>query len=334
MARGKAVRSDVQAGVYALRRKSGRDITRQKSIEKNLRESKERYRLVAERTSDLCSLTTFAARPCYEYVNPSYHAILGYGPEDLIGKSPFDFMHPEDSERLTPVLEKYLNAKSRNLLVRGGRGPTERILYRLKDVSGKWRLLEGTADLVEDKHILMVSRDVSVRAKNELDLERARKELERQVEERTRELKIKSETLEETNTALKVLLQMRERDRKELEQTVLLNVRQLAEPHLEKLRSSRLDQEQKEHVDILASSLEEILLPLSRDLMVNEPHLTAGEARIANLIKHGKSSKEISEIMKLSIKTVETHRHNIRAKLKLEKHKTNLRSYLLERSYA
>jgi len=112
-------------------------------------------------------------------------------------------MHPEDSERLTPVLEKYLNAKSRNLLVRGGRGPTERILYRLKDVSGKWRLLEGTADLVEDKHILMVSRDVSVRAKTELDLERARKELERQVEERTRELKIKSETLEETNTALK-----------------------------------------------------------------------------------------------------------------------------------
>jgi PAS domain S-box-containing protein len=310
-----------------------RDITKRKKAENALRETEERYRLVVERTSDLLSISTFSARPCYLYVSPSYRTVLGYKPEDLLGKSPFDFMHPEDRDRLAPVLGQYLDAKSRDFLFRGGKGPTERILYRLKDASGNWRLLEGTADLVEDKHILMVSRDVSVRAKNELDLERARKELERQVEERTRELKIKSETLEETNTALKVLLQMRERDRKELEQSVLFNVRQLAEPHLEQLRNSRLDQEQKEHVDILASSLEEILLPLSRDLMVNEPHLTAGEARIANLIKHGKSSKEISEIMKLSIKTVETHRHNIRAKLKLEKHKTNLRSYLLERSY-
>jgi hypothetical protein len=62
-----------------------------------------------------------------------------------------------------------------------------------------------------------VSRDVSERIKTEQDLMSAQEELEGQVEERTRELKVKSESLEDTNTALKVLLEMRDHDRTELE---------------------------------------------------------------------------------------------------------------------
>lgn len=307
-----------------------RDITKRKNAEKALRESQERYRLVVERTSDLVSITTFSAEPRYVYANPSYLVILGYEPEDLLGKSPFDFMHPEDKERVVPVLEQYLKAKSQGLLVRGGKGPTERILYRLRDIWGDWRFLEGTADSIEDKHILMVSRDVSARTKTERDLELARKELEGKVEERTRELKMKTLSLEETNTALKVLLEMRERDRKELEQTVLFNVRQLAEPYLEKLKNSSLDPSQKGHLDILAASLEDIVSPLSKHLVLSKPNLTPSEVRIANLIKFGKSSKDIAKALNLSIKTIETHRRKIRVKLGLKKGKTNLRSYLLD----
>jgi DNA-binding CsgD family transcriptional regulator len=205
------------------------------------------------------------------------------------------------------------------------------MLYRLKDAWGNWRYLEGTADLMGEEHILMVSRDVSMRIKTEQDLEKERKELEGKVEERTKELKMKTERLEETNTALKVLLEMRERDRKELEQSVLFNVSQLAGPYLEKLKKSGLDEKQKGYLNILGSSLEEIVLPLSRDLVVSETNLTPSEVRIANLIKLGKSSKEIAESLNLSIKTIETHRRNIRTKLGIEKKKTNLRSYLLNR---
>jgi PAS domain S-box-containing protein len=308
-----------------------RDITKRKRAEKALRESEERYRLVVERTSDMVSITTFSDPPSYVYVNPSYHVVLGYEPEELIGKGPFDFLHPEDKERHAPVLRRYLNAKSQGLLLRGGTGPTERILFRLKDSWGNWRYLEGTADLMEEKHVLMVSRDVSTRIEAEQDLERARKELEGKVEERTRELKMKSEKLEETNMALKVLLEMRERDRKELEQIVLFNVSQLAEPYLVKLKNSGLDEKQKGYLSILESSLKEIVLPLSRDLVVSETNLTPSEVRIANLIKLGRSSKDIAESLNLSIKTIETHRRNIRTKLGLEKQKTNLRTYLLSR---
>ena len=305
-----------------------RDITKLKKTEEALRESEERYRLIFERTSDMVSIVTFSDPPSYVYVNPSYHVILGYKPEDLIGKSSFDFIHPEDIERRAPVLRGYLEAKSQGSLIRGGKGPTERMIYRLKDAWGSWRYLEGTVDLMGEEHILMVSRDVSARILAEQDLERLRTELEGKVEERSKELKMKSESLEATNTALKVLLEMRERDRKELEQTVLFNVRQLAEPYIEKLRDSGLNETQRGFVGVLESSLQELISPLSRDLVVSDKNLTPTQVRIANLIKYGKSSKEIAEALNVSINTVETHRRRIRAKLGLSKVKANLRSYL------
>ena len=54
-------------------------------------------------------------------------------------------------------------------------------------------------------------------------------------------LDIKSRTLEEVNTALKVLLKQREEDKSELENNILLNVKELMLPYVEKLKKSRLD---------------------------------------------------------------------------------------------
>lgn len=310
----------------------GRDITERVKIEKALKENEERFWLAVERTSDMVSLVTFSVPPSYVYINPSYHVILGYKPEDLLGKGPFDLLYPEDSERLITLLRRYLNAKSQGSLARGGKGPTERLLYRLKDAWGNWRYLEGTADLMGEEHILMVSRDVSARIKTELDLERARKKLEENMEERTRELKMNSESLEETNVALKVLLEMRERDKKELERSVTFNVRQIMEPYLEKLKNSGLNEKQKGCLDLLKSSVEELVLPFSRDLVVSEMNLTPSQVRVANLIRFGKSSKEIAEALGVSLKTVETHRRRIRAKLGLTKTKANLQSHLVHLS--
>jgi len=310
----------------------GRDITEKTKIEKALKENEERYRLVVERTSDMVSLVTFSVRPSFVYINPSYHVILGYKPEDLLGKGLLDLLHPEDSERLIMVLRIHLNAKSQGSLVRGGKGETERLLYRLKDAWGNWRYLEGTVDQMGEEHILTVSRDVSARIKTEIDLQRARKEIERNMEERTRELKMKSESLEETNVALKVLLEMRERDKKELERSVVFNVRQLTEPYLEKLKNNGLNEKQKGYLDLLKSSIEELVLPLSRDLVESETNLTPSQLRVANLIRFGKSSKEIAEVLGVSLKTVETHRRNIRTKLGLTKTKANLQSHLVHRS--
>ena len=75
-----------------------------------------RYRLIAENASDLIALTTFAFNPTYTYVSPSHKAVMGYNPEDLIGKQGLQFIHPEDKKRLLPLLNKYLSLKIKNIL--------------------------------------------------------------------------------------------------------------------------------------------------------------------------------------------------------------------------
>jgi two-component system cell cycle sensor histidine kinase/response regulator CckA len=144
-----------------------RDVSRRKKAEETIKQSEERYRLVTERTSDLVSITTFSSEPRYIYINPSHEAILGYGPGDLIGKCPFDLIHPEDSEKLIPLLGRYIMEKSNKTLIRNDKGPTERMVYRLKDSWGNWRYLETTGDLLDDDHILFISRDISEREKLE-----------------------------------------------------------------------------------------------------------------------------------------------------------------------
>ncbi|MRR14566.1 LuxR family transcriptional regulator [archaeon] len=59
------------------------------------------------------------------------------------------------------------------------------------------------------------------------------------------------------------------------------------------------------------------------------PNLTPKEMQIAEMIRQGKNSKDIAEMLGTSVATVNTHRNNIRKKLNMRKQKTNLRSHLL-----
>jgi PAS domain S-box-containing protein len=143
------------------------------------------------------------------------------------------------------------------------------------------------------------------------------------------ELEAHSRHLEEVNIALKVLLKQREEDRKDLEENVLSNVKQLVIPHLERLKQSRLDTIQATHVSTLESNLNNIVSPFISRLSSSFVNLTPMETRVADLIKEGKTNKEIGEMLCLSPNTVKFHRYNVRTKLGLKNKKINLRSYLL-----
>jgi DNA-binding CsgD family transcriptional regulator len=157
----------------------------------------------------------------------------------------------------------------------------------------------------------------------------ARKSAEKALTEREVELKLKTNSLEETNTALRVLLKRRNDDKTELEEKILVNVKQLVIPLLEKVKRRRLDSEQMAYLDLLESNLNDIISPFLRNLSAKYVNLTPTELRVAYFIKEGKTTKEIAEVMALSPRTVETHRKRIRMKLGLDKKKENLRSHLL-----
>lgn len=144
-----------------------------------------------------------------------------------------------------------------------------------------------------------------------------------------RELENQTRDLEEVNAALRVLLRQRETDKKELEDRILTNFQQLVRPLLEKLKISGLTKRQRNLLEIAENELKDILAPFLHEVSTGHFKLTPTEIQVANLVKHGKSTKEIADIMNLSIRTVQVNRNNIRKKIGLTNKKVNLRSYLL-----
>jgi DNA-binding CsgD family transcriptional regulator len=149
------------------------------------------------------------------------------------------------------------------------------------------------------------------------------------VKERTRELEAKKSNIEEANIALQVLLDKRHEDKKEMEDNVLMNVKEMMIPYFEKIRKTKLNVHQKTILSILESYLNEIVSPFTRKISRTYLNLTPVEIEVANLIRFGSNSKEIADIMGLSPRTIYNHRKNIRKKLGIENKKTDLRSYLL-----
>ena len=152
---------------------------------------------------------------------------------------------------------------------------------------------------------------------------------EETIKKREEELNVKSENLQEANTALKVLLKRREEDKTELEEKVVTNVQQLITPYLEKISQTRLDTRQRTFLEILESHLNDIVSPFLHKMSTMHLQLTPQEIQVATLIKSGRTSKEIANILSISTNAVDFHRKNIRKKFGLNHQKTNLRSFLL-----
>jgi PAS domain S-box-containing protein len=186
------------------------------------------------------------------------------------------------------------------------------------------RAYESLEQRVEERTEELVR--ANIRLKKEIE---ERKQAELSLLQKEDELRLQSLHLEETNTALKVLLKRGEQDKNDLEEKVLSNIKELALPYVEKLKATTLDEKQKTFLEILEANLTDIISPFLKKLSSQYLNLTPTEIQVANLIREGKATKEIAEILNISERAIEFHRNNIRDKLGLKKSKTNLRSYLL-----
>jgi PAS domain S-box-containing protein len=146
-----------------------RDITERKKAEEALRESEERFRTLIENAQDGISI----AEPdgTMRYVSPSTERILGFKPEELVGKNVTEFLHPDDVYNAFEPRPRLL-------------GEPETLMsqiYRLRHKDGSWRVIEATnKNLLEDpkvRGIVSNFRDITERKEGEESLARYAAEL-------------------------------------------------------------------------------------------------------------------------------------------------------------
>jgi len=153
--------------------------------------------------------------------------------------------------------------------------------------------------------------------------------VQEELQNKEAELRLHTERLKETNIALKVLLRQRDEDRNRIEETIFTNVDQLVLPYVEKLLKGSLNEKHRNLVQVIDTNLREITAPFLHSLASLKVMLTPQEIEVAAMVRSGRSSKEIAEVLNLTVAGVDFHRKRLRRKLGLTHSSKNLRSHLL-----
>lgn len=130
------------------------DITETKAIANNLIENERRLRLITDNMIDTVTQVNMMGQ--IVYASPSHWNLMGYTPEYLIGKSLFEFIHPDDREIAIDRLRRRIS---------GGESFVSEVRLRRKDGIYIW--LESVGNVIEDdrtkRSVVYVSRDVTVK---------------------------------------------------------------------------------------------------------------------------------------------------------------------------
>ncbi|WP_319522383.1 PAS domain S-box protein [uncultured Desulfosarcina sp.] len=318
-----------------------RELAERKKAEARIRESERLYRSFLESSPD--PIVVYNMQGIATYINPAFEQTFGQSRHELLGKQ-IDFVPeecwPETKAAIDRMLSggkitmfetkrlakngQVLDVQISSTLFKGQNGRPTGNIVTLRDISDRKRAEEALQQYHDQLEELVQERTA--------ELADANRRLKQQIEERKRAeaaLRAQSDHLEEVNTALRVLLKKREEDKREMQENVLSSVKELVAPYLMRLKRGRLEPHQQTLIEILQSNLDNIISPFISRLSSRYLNFTPAEIRVANLIKEGKTNKEIAELLLISKNTVLFHRHHIRTKLGLKNKKINLRTHLL-----
>lgn len=234
--------------------------------------------------------------PKIVYVNPGFTKMTGYSSQEVIGQNPRILQGPKTDRN---VLNQLKLALQEGKVFFG-----QAINYRKDGTEfyNEWHIepIKDEANVIT--HYVAIQRDITQRKQTE-------------------------EALVHKNLALKEVLEHIEIEKKNIKEDVFLNIEGVLLPALKSLKrkGSALD---KKHIEIMENNLKQLTSSFGRNVSHKKFNLSPREVEIANLIKHGVSSKEICNLLNISFKTVETHRNKIRKKLDILNKEVNLTTYL------
>lgn len=152
-----------------------RDITERKKAEDSLRRSEERFRSLVETSSDWVWEIDSGNR--YTYVSPKVREILGHEPQDLLGRTPFEFMHQREGRRVSTIMRRFA---AEHL-------PFSLLENTATHQDGRAVVLESSAVPITDSTGRLagyrgINRDITERKKVEQELQRSLRRLEKTME--------------------------------------------------------------------------------------------------------------------------------------------------------
>ena len=287
------------------------EIQERRKAEQALRESEEKMRTILETAQDSIFIKDKSLK--YTFVNHSMEKLFSLTSAELQGITDEE-LFGENSARQIKIMDQQV--LSGVIVEEEVSKPVMDDIKTFHVIKVPMRDAEGAVD-----GLCGIARDITDRKKAEETLKK-----------KEHELAIKSRSLEEANSALKVLLQHTEEQTSEIQGDVITNVQKLVVPYMEKLKQTNLDPDQQMYMEILNANLTNLISPFMRHMTLSHFNLTPKEVQVASLIKEGKSSNEIGRILNLSPRSIDFHRDNIRQKVGLKNKKANLRSYLLSMS--
>ena len=145
---------DVAFGIKSIR-------THKEKInaEKELKKRERYFRSIIENSQDI--ITVLNNDGTIQYESPVVEQILGFKSEELIGESVFEFLHPDEKQKVLDIFSRGIQQP----------GHTELIEVRFRHKDGSWRFLEAKAKNLLDKDeltgVAISSRDITERKRNE-----------------------------------------------------------------------------------------------------------------------------------------------------------------------
>ncbi len=283
------------------------EIEERVKAESALKTSEELLRTILDSSPDAITVTDSSGR-VIECNRATLEQLRYNSKKDLLHKDSLELMAEKDQARAIRNIEEVVRE-----------GSMQNVEFQVVRKDGTMFEAEASSSVIKDakgelRGFVFVTKDITDRKASEAALLLSQSELRDQ-----------KKALEQKNIALGEIIAQVEIEKQKIKDDITLNVQRVLVPILDKME---VLPNPKPLLDVLRQSLDNVASYYASRITEKTANLTPREVEICNMIRGGLSSKDIAELLKISLATVERHRKNIRTKLDLTNQDVNLATFL------